>query len=299
MWFDDEEVTGRRLPVYRRRRATVLNVQARGGGRRKSSPPRLTIWILVPALIAGAVYGGYLGLGAAGRWLFSENPRFTIRNVVVHGGTPGAQGRVREYARIVAGMNIFAFDAQSTRTAILRQAPRFKSMDVSRQLPDTVRIDIVERVPLARVDLGRYGVFVADAEGVVFLPESSSRGLPAILGYSAPGLQPGHVMTGMGAAALQVVAACQDAGIGVRVDTIKVTRDCGVLNARGAGWTCEVPFTWAGMGERTESSRGSLRDKLIGLRKTKESAAGRQAAYLDGTFGEYFVSPTNNLSRGV
>ena len=68
------------------------------------------------------------------------------------------------------GENLLAVDIQALSEALQRQQPSLKEVRVIRQLPNTLRIEPVERVPTAQVKLDRW--YPVDGEGFI-VPEGS------------------------------------------------------------------------------------------------------------------------------
>ena len=68
------------------------------------------------------------------------------------------------------GENLLAVDIQALSEELQRQQPSLKEVRVIRQLPDTLRIEPVERVPAAQVKLDRW--YPVDGAGFI-VPEGS------------------------------------------------------------------------------------------------------------------------------
>ena len=173
--------------------------------RRRRIGVALALLVGVPALVAGGVFGGR----AAWRALFAENDFFLIRQIeVTTDGTLGV-GHILEYAEVQTGTNLLAIHPGQIREGLLR-VPVIAQAQVGRRLPDTLLIEVTERVAVAR--LGRPGAgspLAVDAEGHVLGPSSVRAGLPVILGVRDTGLRPGdQVQDGMLAEALTVLDLC-------------------------------------------------------------------------------------------
>jgi cell division septal protein FtsQ len=291
MWFDDD-IAGRRLLFKRkrnRRRTPVLQVRARVSTKKKVHSYRTAVFVLVPTVLAIAAALLFFGMRAAVRLLFSENSMFTIRLVDVRAESDVVRELTREYTQIAEGMNIFGFDMAGVRASVLRRTPGFKSLRISRLLPDTVRIEVVERVPLAQ--LGRRSHLVADREGHVFVKGSEADQLPALIGYPYADIAPGDRVMGMAAAALQVLDACRDPRLDLDIRSIRV--DGGeelVLELSHEGREKEVALSWEGMGQDTSDARRRLIRKVVWIREAIESVEGRGRRRFDATFdGEIYA----------
>ena len=285
MWFEDEEITGRRLPAGRRGRGTsVLSVGLANESRKHGTAQRTAVIVLVGVAAAGGALLAYLGLRAAGRSLFSENPAFAITRIDVKAGNDASRKLAKEYTRLAEGMNIFAFNIRDVREFVLRRAHGFKAISISRRLPGTVEVEVVERMPLAR--LGPQGNLVADSEGKVFALTAGAAALPLILGYPNAQLQPGLNLAGASAAALQVLELCSDPRVYLDIESIRIDRPGRlVLTITSAGARKEVEnFAWAGMGQRTPGSREALRQKVLLLKQALDKPQSRQLTKMDATF---------------
>ncbi|HAL91752.1 MAG TPA: hypothetical protein DCM68_01850, partial [Verrucomicrobia bacterium] len=137
-----------------RRRESVLKVAARTVERRRTIRRRmgaaLTLLVGIPSLGVGLYWGG----GAAWRAMFAENDFFQIRKIeVTTDGSLGAE-HIREYAKVREGLNLFAVRPKEIRDMLL-SVPVIENAQVGRRLPDTMVIEVAERVAVAR--LGRPG----------------------------------------------------------------------------------------------------------------------------------------------
>ena len=285
MWFEDEEVSGRRFPAGRRpRRPPVLNVSTAGEARRQAVAQRSAVAVLATVAGAGAILLLYLALRAAGQALFTANPDFAITRIEVNAGTEAGRRLAKEYARLSEGMNLFSFSIREVRARVLR-SPGFKTMSISRRLPGTVTIDVTERVPLARVE--QRGNLVVDGEGWVFPAWTGVSDLPYILGCPSAQIRPGAQVSGMTVAALEMIEACDDPRVGVNIEGVRVDNPGQLLLVvASAGAKKEVSLSWPGMGQRTAESRENLRQKILLLKKTNNSPQSRQLTRLDATFDD-------------
>jgi cell division septal protein FtsQ len=261
--------------MKRRRKKSNLRV----GINRKSGPSRgqriLAGIILVVALTGAGVFG----VRAAWGFLFKQNDRFTVKKVEIKAGEVITPQLVREYTRIREGMNIFAVDVADIRSRFLEQCPNVKTMTISRQLPDTVRIEVVERRPIAR--MGHGGRFVVDSEGCVFVLHGKRlEGLPVITGYHQD-LRPGDRVRKTCLAALQVLDACDNPRLGLSVEAINAAEDdCLVLDLSGQ---VRVRLAWPKMGEDSARAREHLLRRLGRVARALQSDRGRDMRWLDAT----------------
>ena len=98
-------------------------------------------------------------------WLLSsrmvtENPRFVLNRVLVQSHKGGfwhqRKDLVCEILRIREGeSNLFQLDPGEMRKRLLEREPSIQSVRVIRELPDTLNIEITERIPIARLSDAR------------------------------------------------------------------------------------------------------------------------------------------------
>ncbi len=207
-----------------RRRESVLHATVRTRERRRAGRRRFGIVLLVlvglPALGVGLFWGG----STAWRALFAENDFFQIRHIeVTTDGELGA-GHIQEYARVRPGLNLFALRPEQIR-AELMQVPVIANAQVGRRLPDTLVIEVTERVAVARLGWPGSGAPLAvDVTGHVLGPSSVRPSLPVILGVKDKGLRPGDVVQdSMLAEALQVLELANRAALREKLQVASIT----------------------------------------------------------------------------
>jgi cell division protein FtsQ len=178
-----------------RRKESLLQTATRSTSRRKAGRRRVgrgLFWFLaVPVLAAGLIWGGL----EAWQALFVENDFFQICEIeITTDGTLGA-GHVQEYAKVRKGLNLFAVRPAEIRDSLLL-VPVVANAQVGRRLPDTLVIEITERVAVAR--LGRPGAgtpLAVDSTRHVLGPSSVRASLPVILGVRDKGMRPGDIVS--------------------------------------------------------------------------------------------------------
>jgi hypothetical protein len=93
-----------------------------------------------------------------------------------------SEGEVRELASPVVGESILALDIEALKGR-LRSSPWVADATVTRALPDTVRVEIHERVPLALAELDR--LYLMDEDGGlidIYGPRTGAFDLPIVRG---------------------------------------------------------------------------------------------------------------------
>jgi hypothetical protein len=291
MWFHDEDFSGRRLfeQPSRPRRKRILKVKTRLRGKGQAASYRLAVFVLVPTvLIAAGVLAGF-GVRAAARRLFLNNARYTITklDIEVAEGAVITRTLIQEYTRVRTGLNLFAVEIGEIRRNFLRHAHNVKSMEISRRLPDTLSLVVTERTPLARLVQRRERDLALDREGYVFALRSKGKSLPAVRASGGTRLRPGSRVEGMARSALQVIDACENPMLGIRVKAVDIgNEEYLVLHLDGQK---TVPFSWDRMGERTPRASRALARKLEWLAAALRTSEGRRQSKLDATFDDRIV----------
>ena len=139
--------------------------------------------------------GGQVALGglllAGALWLGQQTVRyahqadaFAIREIVIDGNHQLEDIEVRRAARLQIGSNVFEISAENARNHLL-QHPWIAEAKVVRKLPGRVRIEIVERNPVALVALDQ--LYLVSEEGAVFkrLGVDDPVDLPVITGIAS------------------------------------------------------------------------------------------------------------------
>ena len=157
--------------------------------------------VLLVALTAGAI------------WLVFVSSVLTVKHVEVKGESLMSRQRVLDAARVPAGGHLAQLDLEAIRARVSALAP-VKRVDVSRDWPDGVLIDLTERRAVAVVRIG--GNWQAmDADGVLFRDYPRPPvGMPQVVSTSRAG-------SDALAQAARVIAALPS-GLAPRVDHVAV-----------------------------------------------------------------------------
>lgn len=158
-----ERSAATRSPQDRARRAFARRQRAR----RWLTWRKVLAAALVVAAVAFSVYGLYFS-----SWLRAEGVRVTGADILT-------TDEVLAAAEVDTGGALIRVDLDAIAHRV-RSLAAVKDVDVSRQWPHDVRIEIVERVPVAVLDLGARQVAL-DADGYSFpTPASDREGLPRV-----------------------------------------------------------------------------------------------------------------------
>jgi hypothetical protein len=284
-WIELERGRGSRRRGFLRRRnerrGTILNVRASvklRGGLRENRAAAVALCVVGAAVLAAAAVVTWR---AATDKLFVQNRRFVLTSLQISGGTAVNHQFITERQGIHEGTNLFAFSIGRVRRDFLQWAYNVKAMDICRVLPNTLKIEIVERTPLARI--GWRGPLAIDREGMAFpLKSGEMRGLPRVLSKKESALKPGSRVTGMALAAIELLDVVENPALGVRVESIDVDSDeYLVVHMPQAP---PVRLAWRKMGEMSMDSKRSLQKRLGWVVSVMQSEYGRRLAFLDATY---------------
>jgi len=134
-----------------------------------------------------------LGIVAASLLAYRQtqgDARFAVKTIEIAGATHTPRAAIDAITRQYIGGNLFRIDIARLQ-ADLRGLGWVKRIEAEKKLPDTLRIRIVERVPVALVAVAGRITYV-DENGVPFAELSSSVGdsdLPLITSASGPELE--------------------------------------------------------------------------------------------------------------
>ena len=174
----------------------------------RSDSDKLLRALIVLFILMGTAAALVAGLVVLRRVLFTSNPRFLLREVSVQ-----SEGYWRDRSPALAsrlgihlGDNLFSIDPGELRRR-LAAIPNVEHCEVTRILPDTLHLRIVERIPRAILS-NPGGRFVVDEEGIV-IPRRESMAdklpqLPVIFGFRSQIIEPGQKLDEL-APALEVI----------------------------------------------------------------------------------------------
>ena len=168
------------------------------------------------AVILGTVFVAVLGVGVAwtaGEWALGEliyrNPAFGLRELDVQTDGVLAVDQIKRWAGVHLNDNLLALDLARVKRD-LELNPPIEAVSIERVLPRTLRIRIVEREPIAQINVPRpgpeggidIGIFLIDAQGYVMLPlapyqrssppAAGSEVYPVIDGLASTDVRPGR-----------------------------------------------------------------------------------------------------------
>ena len=186
---------------------------------------------------------------------------------VISGKIVPAQLIVNHFG-LTNGVNLAQVPFDTLRERLLRDMPNLKDVKISRRLPNHVRVEVSERVPVVRVigsGANASANNAADREGVVFwYPRRDTALLPIIREAKRNTSAPGERLTGMARAALMLLeeaAAPEFSALKIQeVDTFKPDYLFATL-----GDSSRAKIAWIDMEKPTKASRISLTNQLTRL----------------------------------
>jgi len=143
------------------------------------------------SLLKGATWVGLhlggLGVVALSAWggyhYLTHSDRFSVRQVLVSGGSAAPAAQIKLVTDRSLGRNIFATDLEALQQKLESQ-PWIRTASVKRRIPDALLIQIEERVPEVLVKMGS-SLYLADGEGVLldrFGPRYADYDFPILTG---------------------------------------------------------------------------------------------------------------------
>lgn len=140
-----------------------------------------------------ALRGGTVAVVAAVGWLAFASPLLAVSAIMVRGARHTTPADVERVARL-RGENLLLLSTDDLERR-LRALPWVKRARVSRRLPGTVAVRVVERRAAMVVAVGNER-WTIDAAGVVLQRGSARRRLPVVAGIAARRLRPGARLAG-------------------------------------------------------------------------------------------------------
>ena len=255
-----------------------IRVRSRRGGSRL---PRLLLGL--GALGGAAAIGllGARGVNALRQSMLTENPRFTLAEIVVDGAAGLPVDDVIRRSGLETGLYLPGVDLGIVRRR-LEAVPNILHAEVLREMPGTLRIRIRERWPIARLDSGELVAedgTILDASPLLRTSEGrrAAEALPIVTGVPGRPFRPGERLGAewFGPAA-QLLAYARESRLAdrVRVECIDVAARNGLTLYLDGGQT--VPMA----GDDIEQQ---LRRLEVILDETKRD--GRTPATVDLTAG--------------
>ena len=220
----------RRTTAKQRRYQHLLDVSVRSDQAVRQRKRRMVSLVSKVLLAVGLVVGIYFGATKAVAMLLLKNPDYNVAELNVETDGVLQPDVVLQAADLHKGENIFMLNL-SRATARVEAIPEVQKVQITRQLPNRITIQIVERKPIAWIAAGPGSIsredairskntYFIDSRGVLLQPRqvtSQDAYLPLIRGYSGGLLTDGQEAEGEEVhAALDLIHAHQDSLIAAR-----------------------------------------------------------------------------------
>jgi cell division protein FtsQ len=143
---------------------------------RRVQVQRLLVWVRNGGLVAALIVGGVWA------WRHTQSdPSFAVRTIEIDGVVHTPRAALLKATEPYKGLNLFQIDIARVQHD-LRDLGWVRRIDIEKKLPDTLRIKITERQPVALARAKEQLLYV-DAEGVAFAelsPRVGDQDLPLI-----------------------------------------------------------------------------------------------------------------------
>ncbi|HKL21692.1 MAG TPA: FtsQ-type POTRA domain-containing protein, partial [Tichowtungia sp.] len=132
------------------RRPKKRKVYSKTKASKETTARRGMLTLLTVALLFAGLAGLWIGLSYIGSLFFSRNPHFELNHIVMRSDGRLSSSQLIEYAELQTGVNLFAVDFDTLREN-LEKVSMVESVRIRRKLPDTLLVDVKERVAVAQV----------------------------------------------------------------------------------------------------------------------------------------------------
>jgi hypothetical protein len=192
---------------------------------------------------------------------------------VISGKIVPAQLIVNHFG-LTNGVNLAQVPFDTLRERLLQDMPNLKDVKISRRLPNHVRVEVSERVPVVRViGSGAHASAnnAADREGVVFwYPRRDTTLLPIIRESGKNTSAPGARLSGSALSALWLLeeAAAPEFSV-LKIQQVETFKQDYLFATLGDSSRAKI--AWEDMDKDTKASRTSLRRQLKRLSQAMQS----------------------------
>lgn len=239
-----KRTNSRRTTSKQRRYQHLLDVSVRSDQAVRQRKRRLFSIVSKVLLVVGVIVGVYFGATKAMAYLLLKNPEYNVAELNVETDGVLQPEVVLQTADLHKGTNIFLLNL-SRATARVEAIPEVQKVQITRQLPNRITIQITERKPIAWIAVGQgpatreevvhsKNVYFIDARAILLQPRKitpQDAYLPLIRGYSGGPLTDGQEAEGEEVhAALDLIHAHQDSLIAARfqIETIDLSKHFGL-----------------------------------------------------------------------
>lgn len=225
---------------------------------------------------------------------FKTNPQFKLRNLhqdvqILTGKTVTPDLVVQAFG-LKEGKNLFDANIEEGAKRFMI-TPNIRDITITRELPGKLNITILEREPIARVNVKQQG-WVVDEDGVIFVRYVGTANLPMIiLSDEYAQAKQGDQLNGLERAAVRVVKSLMRPECSTRLLELDARKsDYLTLMFRDFR---KAKFAWKGMDNPcSDEGDAALALQLDRLVKSMNSEIGRSRQFWDATqSGRIFAMP--------
>ncbi|MBO4647849.1 MAG: FtsQ-type POTRA domain-containing protein [Lentisphaeria bacterium] len=186
------------------------------------------IWCAVIALVIALAGSGVL-IWLLANEMFLANPRFVLKHVRVTGHQKGFWTDKKDLVCSILRIrenetNLFSIDLGEMRKRLLERESSIRSVRVRRELPDTLDVDITERIPVAQV---KDSQLVVDEQTILMQRSRCMKfdpKLPIIVGPPEVSTYPSGSKIPQFKAAVDLIELTKTTYPDIRIGAVKVTR---------------------------------------------------------------------------
>lgn len=213
----------RRVNARRNQQSHALNVRVRTRKITAQRVSKILFWSCMALLTLSVLGGGTYGVHRALNHFFWKNPNYLLTEIRFQSDGPLGKEEALKLCGIQLGTNIFSVDLAGIREK-LSGLPRVTHVEIERNLPNCVSIQINERKPIAwiaekNLEPGSEHCWLIDANGTLFKQselQPDHLKLPVIHGL--PGTELGE---GIALTSLEVNAALRLAQLGDTIEQLE------------------------------------------------------------------------------
>ena len=280
-----------------RKRKSILHSAARTTNRADdATTAKIVLGVIVAVVAVGLAIGATVGVRDLHKmWLEQCVLTNVASQVRVETGSHVKRNVILEGFGLKEGANLAEIDFAEKRELLMQKVPNIRSLTVTRHLPDGVDISVVEREPVAKMEVKgakNPSGLVVDSEGVVFRRRGGATDLlPKIIEPRQPGTLPGKALTGKGRAALDMLMLCADeAFAGFSIIAVDLSQKDYLLAVLGNYQRAKI--AWEGMDEPDSASRANMEDCLSKLRHAVLSGVATRAKIWNATQPGHITADT-------
>lgn len=220
----------------RRNKTHLLDVKVQTDGRRRRHLQWVAGVLAVLGVVALSSYGVWRLLKLSASKMVDENPRFTIKQIIVENKGALTPQQVAAFGGVAVGQNLLSLDLDRIR-GNLEMLPLVRRVEVRRMLPQKLFIHVDERTAVARLRVPGNSEVLIDRSGFVMQPLRLADGtvvrphsvgtLPMLNGVSLVDVQVGkQVQSEQVYRALDLIDRLQQASAGamMEVDSVELSK---------------------------------------------------------------------------